>query len=197
MICVMRQITAKPDVIRSYKSKQPTQENYDCNIWEAGSATSAAPIYFKGVKFAKQGEKWVDGGMSRNNPIFEAIAELRNEPTFKSRDIGCVVSIGTGVPVVKGVPSHLLGLLAKAVSMMTDSEQIADDFAKGEAGQRLTNLNAYFRFNVPQGMQHLKLDDWKETERMKALTNDYLSKVENGGKVQRCAASLLSPDQNS
>jgi trans-aconitate methyltransferase len=51
------------------------------------------------VKFA-DGSKWVDGGYARNrnNPINEALAEVAREKTLKDRDIGCLLSIGTGVP---------------------------------------------------------------------------------------------------
>lgn len=45
------------DVLRNYQSLHPTEENYDCQIWEAASATAAAPMYFRRVKFEKSGEK--------------------------------------------------------------------------------------------------------------------------------------------
>src|SRR6266566_659300 len=160
MLCVTRKGTSKPDVLRNYATNVPTEENYECQIWEATSATAAAPIYFRSVKFLKRGEKWVDGGLQRNNPIHVAMEEVSRlqKSSFKDREIGCVVSIGTGVPQVKGVSSNLLGFLAGAVRMMTDSEDIAERFAKSSEGGRLRSTNRYFRFNVPQGMQDLKLD---------------------------------------
>ena len=80
--------------------------------------------------------------------------------------------------------------------MMTDSEDIAEAFASSKDGQDLARSQRYFRFSVAQGMEDLQMDEFKETERMKALTNLYLSKVGSGNEVGRCAKSLLLPDQN-
>ena len=79
MLCVTRTEISKPDVLRNYTSLHPTAENYSCTIWEAASATAAAPLYFKSVQFNETGEKWCDGGLRRNNPINEALAELARE----------------------------------------------------------------------------------------------------------------------
>lgn len=79
---------------------------------------------------------------------------------------------------------------------MTDSEDIAKVFAATDVGIELGRTNRYFRFNVPQGMQDLQLDEWKETEKMRALATEYLSHPVSGGQVTRCALSLLYPDEN-
>ncbi|KAL2289483.1 hypothetical protein FJTKL_01756 [Diaporthe vaccinii] len=199
MLCVTRKRTYTPDVLRNYATNAPTKENYECQIWEATSATAAAPIYFKPVELRKRREKWVDGGLKRNNPINVAMEEVSRlqKSSFKDREIGCVVSIGTGAPQITGVSSNLVGFLAGAVEMMTDSEDIAEQFANSSEGIRLTSANRYFRFNVPQGMQDLQLDDWRETEKMRALTASYLRKNTSGVETERCAEVLLSPDVNS
>ncbi|KAK7717711.1 hypothetical protein SLS64_003206 [Diaporthe eres] len=191
--------TTTPDVLRNYATNAPTEENYECQIWEATSATAAAPIYFKPVELRKRREKWVDGGLKRNNPINVAMEEVSRlqKSSFKDREIGCVVSIGTGAPQITGVSSNLFGFLAGAVKMMTDSEDIAEQFANSSEGIRLTRANRYFRFNVPQGMQDLQLDDWRETEKMRALAASYLRKNTSGVETERCAEVLLSPDVNS
>ncbi|RDW56410.1 hypothetical protein BP6252_14164 [Coleophoma cylindrospora] len=195
-LCVTRSEITKPDVLRNYESLHPSAENYDCKIWEAASATAAAPMYFKGVQFNQKGEKWCDGGLRRNNPINEALAELSRERDWKYKKVGCVLSLGTGVAKSLSVSSNLAGILKGAVAIMTDSDDIARVFASSELGIELFRTNRYFRFSVPQGMQDLQLDEWKETERMRALTTDYLAHAANGDLLERCAKSLLDPDVN-
>ena len=74
MVCVIRQKTSAPAVLRNFETEAVDQEDYDCTIWEAGSATAAAPIFFENVVF-KSGMTFIDGGLRRNNPINELIRE--------------------------------------------------------------------------------------------------------------------------
>jgi hypothetical protein len=196
MLCVTRTETSKPDVLRNYESLHPTVENYNCRIWEAASATAAALMYFKSVKFDGTGEKWSDGGLRRNNPFNEALSEISRERNWQNKKIGCILSLGTGVAKSGAVSSNLAGFLKGAVAIMTDSDDIASVFASSEFGTELTRTRRYFRFSVPQGMQDLQLDEWKETEKMRALTTGYLSHMASGELVKQCAKSLLYPDEN-
>ena len=196
MVCVTRKKTSKPDVLRNYESEHPTQANYECTIWEAASATAAAPMFFEAVKFKAGGETWCDGGLHRNNPINIALAQLGLETEWSHKPIGCVLSLGTGAPQIKEVSGNLAKFLRGSVDIMTDSEKIADEFAISKDGQELSNSRRYFRFSVVQGMEVLQMDEFNETERMKSLTDLYLSKIRSGNEVQRCAKSLLWPDQN-
>ena len=194
MVCVTRKVTGKADVLRTWETTHPTEENYDCVLWEAASATAAAPIYFKSVKFHKQGEKWCDGGLRRNNPIREIVAEAGREKSLKAKKIGCLLSVGTGVPKISSVSENLALFLRGSVDMMMNSEEVADEFLTEELGKELNESHRYFRFNVPQGMQDLEMDECNETEKMRGLTAAYLRKVGNGNEVERCAQSLLTPD---
>lgn len=197
MICVIRQRTTKPDVLRTWETTCPTEENYECKIWEAASATAAAPMYFRRVKFSKQGEEWCDGGLQRNNPIRVLLSEAGREKTLKARKIGCVLSLGTGFPSIQSISPSLLGFLRGAVSMMTDSQKVAEEFLKDERFEELRTSHRYFRFNVPQGMEELELDECNETERMSALTANYLNQTPTGNEIQSCAQALLIPDVSS
>jgi hypothetical protein len=194
MVCVTRKSTGGDEVLRNYPSTHPGAENYDCTIWEAASATAAAPMFFSSVKL-KTGDKFVDGGLRRNNPVREAMAELQREKSFKNREVGCLVSLGTGLHALKEVPSNLALFLKEAVHMMTDAEGIAEEFASSATGNTLADSNRYFRFNVPQGMEDLQLDECKEVTKMRALTLEYLKKVGNGNLVMQCAKVLANPDQ--
>ena len=81
--------------------------------------------------------------------------------------------------------------------MMTNSEEVAEEFLTEGIGKELGDSGRYFRFNVPQGMQDLELDECDEIEKMRGLTVDYLKKVGSGNEVERCAQALLMPDVNS
>ena len=196
MVCVTRSKTSKPDVLRNYESEHPTQANYKCTIWEAASATAAAPMFFDAVKLKAGGETWCDGGLHRNNPIHVALAQLGLETEWRNQPIGCVLSLGTGAPQIKEVSGNLAKFLKHSVEMMTDSEKIADEFAISKDGQELADSQRYFRFSVIQGMEVLQMDEFKETERMRSLTDYYLGKIGSGKEVQQCAKSLLWPDHN-
>lgn len=159
MLCVTRSAVNKPDVLRNYESIHPAAENYHCTIWEAASATAAAPLFFEGVQFNETGERWCDGGMRRNNPINEAMSELTRERDWKNKKIGCILSVGTGVKKSEAISSSLASVLKGAVAIMTDSDDIARVFASSELGVELFRTHRYFRFSIPQGMQDLQLDE--------------------------------------
>jgi hypothetical protein len=63
-------------------------------VWEAGMATGAAPFYFDSREI--DGKEFVDGGIIANNPTAMALAEI--QAVWPDRRIGCVVSIGCGLP---------------------------------------------------------------------------------------------------
>lgn len=194
-VCATRTKSSKVELLRSYETKAADQQDFDCYIWEAGCATSAAPMFFSSVEFHSSGAEFVDGALRRNNPVREVIAEANR--IWKDRKLGCLISLGTGWAQVSEVPKRLDKFLAKAVKMMTDADEIAESFAKDQLGRDLVSSNRYYRFSVEQGMEGLKLDDWKETERMDALTMAYLGKPEKAEAMVRSARSLLHPDLNS
>ena len=107
-----------------------------------------------------------------------------------------MLSLGTGGPQIKGVSGNLAKFLRGSIDIMTESEKIADDSAISKEGRELADSRRYFRFSVLQGMVFLQMDEFKEIERMKALTVYYLSKIGSGNEIERCAKSLLWPDQN-
>lgn len=63
-------------------------------VWEAGKATSAAPVYFHPFE-----KIFVDGGVMANNPTLDAMVEILSQTDKEGSDarLALVVSIGTGV----------------------------------------------------------------------------------------------------
>ena len=65
----------------------------DCELWEAGRATSAAPSYFPPHQLA-DGRVWCDGGIVANNPVKTARDEAAD--IWPGRKVGLIVSLGCG-----------------------------------------------------------------------------------------------------
>ncbi|CAJ0576360.1 unnamed protein product, partial [Mesorhabditis spiculigera] len=67
----------------------------DLEIWRAVRRSSAAPTYF-----AASEQRYVDGGLSSNNPTMELLAEIQNWNAHCQEEdkyeLGCVLSIGAG-----------------------------------------------------------------------------------------------------
>ncbi|MCJ1431421.1 hypothetical protein MMC27_000774 [Xylographa pallens] len=190
-VCVTRNKTGAAEVLRNYKTRAASQEDFECLIWEPGCATAAAPLYFDSVTLVKNKETFSDGGLNRNNPIREAIAESNR--IWPHRHFGSVVSLGTGWLASAEISKRPDKLLKKCIEMLTDSEKIAADFESEKFAVDLMQRSSYFRFNVQQGMQDVELSDWKEEEKMSALTNQYLARC--GPTLQACARSLLDPGE--
>ena len=55
-VCATRVQTSKLDLIRTYQTQAMTETDYRCTLAEAVSATAAAPVYFKPVKFEESGK---------------------------------------------------------------------------------------------------------------------------------------------
>ncbi|KJA21133.1 hypothetical protein HYPSUDRAFT_68085 [Hypholoma sublateritium FD-334 SS-4] len=169
-----------PVLFRSY----PSYETHSgCKIWEAARATSAAPTFFKRIEIGRS-QPFVDGGLGCNNPSQMVLKEAYS--LFGSRQIGCLLSIGTGQATVIAirkpglfqqiVPTDVVNALNSiATDCETIHEVMLDHFA---------NLpNIYFRFNVEHGMQEIRLSDWEELGTVEAHTSQYLKKKEIANKL--------------
>lgn len=167
----------------------PSSEAFDCTIWQAARATSAAPTFFKPIEI--EYVQYVDGGVGHNNPAELAIHEAHK--IWPGRPIGCLVSIGTGLEDAiqlgdgteggKGWKRAFLATISPStefeievaewcVDLLTSSEKTNRDL-KFRA-DRLGIRDHYFRFNVPQGMSKIGLEDWKRSNDMISLAKTYM-----------------------
>ncbi|MCJ1316676.1 hypothetical protein MMC15_001997, partial [Xylographa vitiligo] len=124
---------AGPTLFRSYNVTKNRQ--YNCTVWEAARATSAAPTFFKRIKIAPLGSEieHVGAGLGCNNPIKQVVAEAARV-YGNDAQVACVVSIGTGQsgsvglarPDVfeKWLPRNLIEVLKQ---IATDSGRIAEE----------------------------------------------------------------------
>jgi len=192
---VTRTASSEYELLRNYETTATDQQDYPCYIWEACLATSAAPIFFEPFTLHDSKVTFADGALRLNNPIREVVNEAGR--VWKDRELGCVVSIGTGWMKTSEVPARLDKFLKACVQLLMKSEHTAEGFLKDKLGKELYDSSSYFRFNVEQGMQDIALDDWEEEAKMEALATAYLGRVERAAAIDRCAKSLINPNHAS
>jgi len=195
--------------MRTYNTD--TADASSARIWEAARATSAALTFFEPVTI--NGVKYGDGGTGWNNPTAEAIAEAHH--IWPGRPIGCFLSLGTGLEEaiqlsdgndeLSGEPwrSKLIKTLAPhasfqlevakyCVASLTSCERVHRDVSEKFRDRIVPNAN-YFRFNVPQGMSKIGLEEWKKIGDIVALTVDYMDHGEILDRKKTVARVLLNP----
>ena len=179
-----------PVLFRSYQSQET---HSGCKIWEAARATSAAPTFFKHIEIGNK-QPFIDGGIGCNNPSKLVLKEA--QVAFPAQKIGCLVSIGTGQAQVISigtpgffqqiVPTDVIDAL-KAIS--TDCEATHEDMLLLFAN----SPNIYFRINVEQGMQGIKLSEWGKMANVEAHTMQYLKKKEVDEELISLINAIQSP----
>ena len=167
---------AGPTLFRSYDVTK--NREYNCTIWEAARATSAAPTFFKRIKIGPSGSgiEYVDAGIGCNNPVKQVIAEAAR--VFgEDAQIAGIVSIGTGQSgsvglakpdaFQKWLPTNLIKVLK---DLATDSGRVAE-----EMEQKYKNVaGLYNRLDVDRGLQSVSLDEWKRLGDVRAHTKNYM-----------------------
>ena len=167
---------AGPTLFRTYEVAK--NRTYNCTIWEAARATSAAPTFFKRIKIGPptSGVEYVDAGLGYNNPVKEVIAEAVR--VFgEEAHVACVVSIGTGqvenANFVK--PGHFqnwfpLDLVSALKNIAMDSGKTAE-----EMNIKYGKMpGIYYRFDVDRGLQSISLEEWKQLGAVRAHTGNYM-----------------------
>ncbi|KAH9207962.1 acyl transferase/acyl hydrolase/lysophospholipase [Leptodontidium sp. 2 PMI_412] len=193
-VCATRNKTFNYEIIRNYTSGKADQVDYDCTIWEAGSATAAAPMFFSPVTFLKSGAMFSDGGTTINCPLPEVVKEARR--LWSVPQFACIVSLGTGWPANTQVKSKLHSFVRETVKVLTDSQKKYEAWLQDNRHD-LNIKERCFRFNVEQGMDKLELDEWAETEEMTALTDAYLRQHRQMSEIERCVKLLRTADGDS
>jgi patatin-like phospholipase/acyl hydrolase len=150
----------KPVAVTTYdvEKRQPRllTSYADSNITalKAGTATSAAPIYYP-TENIEDGSWLIDGGVVANNPSLIGYVEAKK--IFKTRDIR-VLSIGTGINrrKINGKKSSSWGMVSwfrhDILGIMTESSMYHE---------LLTDLigEKYLRVNSPTGQVNRRMDD--------------------------------------
>jgi predicted acylesterase/phospholipase RssA len=148
---------SSPRIFRTYMVRE--NRSYNCPIWQAARATSAAPTFFRRIRVGEKGleEEFVDGGLGCRNPIKQVLEEA--EAAFGSgQRVACIISIGNGGGDVNELkpPDTFPTALPLLQNIATACELVAEDI-----GKRFKNVpNVYFRFNVGPGLEDLALENF-------------------------------------
>jgi len=179
-----------PVLFRTYQSQETHTR---CKIWEAARATSAAPTFFKRIEIGNK-QPFIDGGLGCNNPTKLVLKEAKL--IFPTHQIGCLVSIGAGQAEVISIrtPGFLQQIMPTDVNnalkaMATDCEATHEEVSPLFAD----SPNIYFRINVEQGMQGIKLPGWEQVANVEAHTMQYLKKEEVVKKLTSVINAIKSP----
>lgn len=188
-VCTIAHETKGITRLRSYTVSG--QLDIPATICQAALATSAATTFFDPVCIGKR--KFVDGGLSANNPVDEVEREASDiwcpddgelKPLVK-----CFISIGTGNPGLKPIEDKMLGFLSKTlVDLATETQKTAQGFMARWRGH--FDQKRYFRFNVHQGLQSVGLAEYREQGAIEAATIDYLGDQEERFRVRDCVRNL-------
>jgi hypothetical protein len=203
-VCAMpAKEVAEPWRIRSFTSEYD-QFAPGIKIWEAARATAAASFYFKPMPLRVQNrntEDFIDAAIGCNNPV-EYLHREAADRIGGGRRLGCLVSIGTGTRIVKidraatglrnilHLPKFIRELLGTLKNTATDGE---------EAHRRVLDRvdrypNAYFRFNVPDVADQVRLHEHLKIHTLKSTAARYLSDPSVAPQIGTVAATLA---QNS
>jgi predicted acylesterase/phospholipase RssA len=161
----------------------------DCPIWQACRATSAAPTIFPPMIIGNPETAYVDGGLGYNNPIRPLMDEARC--IWPNRDIGCIVSIGTGMHISRDIGRTITPLFESLKLIATDTEQAANEFKEEIKSMQGVDQRAYFRLNVQHGLETVGIEEWKEADRVLVATREYANRERS--QIDACASQLYRP----
>jgi hypothetical protein len=179
-----------PRLFRTYSVDK--YESFDCAIWEAARATSAAPTFFKRIFIGipPMSEPFVDAGLGCNNPIKQLLNEA--EYIFPHQHIACIVSIGTGHVTTACLPAPSLfnNVIPLSVAEVLKKITTECEATAEETERRFRSApNIYFRFNVEQGMQSVTLAQW---ERLPEVTTHTLQHLQRGKVDEMVMAAVTA-----
>ncbi len=174
-----------PAILRSYDSRKETSPEFDCTIWQAGRATSATGLAFKPIQIGQS--VFIDEGAGHYNPAPFALDEACvNE--WPGRDVGVVVSIGTGKrPAGSDNNQHLwyegfMGDFAEArrrlIAKIEGCEETHQYMVREGLSKRGVNIENYYRFNVEIGVGEFGMNEWNRLADISTGTRRYLGKSE-------------------
>lgn len=119
-------------LIRNYKPPYVCKQ-VACpwKVWEAGRATSAAPVFFPSYSHCDR--QFLDGGLMANNPTLDTLAEVLSEEGCSTVP-ACVLSLGSGITEPQQVDNvelffeNYFEVLAKPLQTLQSARSILELF---------------------------------------------------------------------
>ena len=191
-----------PVRLRSYQSRMDSATK-ECTIWEAARATTASLSEFLPIKIGPMDVSYVSAGLGFSNPAKEAFDEAVR--IWHLSDIGCLVSIGTGITPPARLETGLdstsvltmlnLSNLSRLPELLHTFFRAAIDCERTheELSQDACSLGLnYFRFNVETGLENIARYDVSGKEILRTATDDYLQRSETANLLSLCALHVTA-----
>lgn len=189
-VCAASKETGDTVCLQSYSSRRSSIDLLESTtIWQACRATSAATTFFDPIAIGPFGEKFVDGALGANNPVYELWNQAQDVwgDQLESR-IMCFISIGTGLPSLKPVGDAIGSVLSTLKQIATETERKDQQFRRDKS--RLEDQDLYFRFNVQRGLENIGLEESKKKNEIAAATRRYTASQAINKRIQTCGAAL-------
>ncbi len=188
-VCTMAKEIAGITRLRSYGLSD--ELGIPATICDAALATSAATGFFDPVSIGAR--RFVDGALGANNPVDEVEGEASNIWCSETGDlkplVKCFISIGTGHPGTNAIDDNLLKFLSKTlVAIATETENTERKFIA--KWRQHYDEKRYFRLNVEQGLQRVRLAEYEEQGAIEAATENYLNHQAQKFRVRDCVLNL-------
>jgi calcium-independent phospholipase A2-gamma len=180
-----------PEALRTYINANIEPKPKPWTIWEAVRATSAATTFFEPLVHGppESRSRYIDAGLGFNNPadlVFEEAASFWTDTGYLNteRDIGCFLTLGTGMgdvtrmdndTIVKAV-SAKFRVPKQAVEAMKKIATSTEPTHRNMAQRFDHDTGVYQRFNVDQGLQAVSLFDYEKLEEIGTDARAYLGK---------------------
>ena len=163
-------------------------------IWEAARATSAAVSFFEPITI--QGQKFVDGGLTENNPIMtmwkEADSVFRDGFNWRlENNVKCFLSVGAGgaPPIQPSFPDQM-NIRSTLWALSTNNNRTVAQFQKQYA--HLGDGKWFFRFETHKGLEDIGLETRSRASQVHASTIAYMNTSASQQLIQDCVRALAS-----
>ncbi|KAI4784180.1 phospholipase, patatin family protein [Aureobasidium sp. EXF-3400] len=191
-VCCTSGETSQTAVLRTWHTTRGDSNLYKTvRIWEAARATSAASTFFDSITIGNPGQRFLDGGTGANNPIRHIWGEakdLLSRQESLSKNLGCLISIGTGQPGYKPFEETVQGIGKALLEIATETETTANGFHRDRS--ELFENKICFRFNVPRGLGDIGLAETEQISAIKSMTDHYLETEAVQGDIRICVQQL-------
>ncbi|KAK6393510.1 hypothetical protein LTR65_002382 [Meristemomyces frigidus] len=201
-VCATSKYTVNTVALSSYFSRRRGGDMLNqAKIWEAARATAAATTFFSPIEIA--GESFVDGATGANNPIPTLWSEAwdiwgaEEGRDWKLEDnIRCFVSIGTGVPSLRGYgDQNLVAMFQTLVDISTASQRAAEDFRRQHS--TMCGEGRFHRFDVDRGLGDIGLEEAAKLNDIRAATREYVQTEIVHQGMEKCAEMLRERESGS
>ncbi|KAF8603598.1 FabD/lysophospholipase-like protein [Ceratobasidium sp. AG-I] len=178
----------RPVLMRSYPTPDtPALDHF--KIWEAARATSAAPLFFKPVHVGRLQLPYIDGAVSGNcNPTTLAIDEV--DKIWPDREVGLLLSLGTGSPSAVSLQGQLHQLAAAFMNLSSNTVHVHESTSR--MYDRLYTLSPYIRFSVDHQLEKIRMDDYRFIPEIAAATASYLEMEQTTQLMKRSVALAVN-----